>query len=544
MKATKSLFSSLLVTAAAVTLVSVILIGGLLYQHLIEPIERNALDAAVAEERANIRGEMQKKIESAKGMALMISSSSELVNALQQNERNLALPALSSLNNTIQNISDLANIKIHVIDKDSKSYIKSWKPEHFGEKNNHPLIKQVFDSKKLQTNFGVTSNNGIAVQGMAPIIKDQQLIGGVIVVQGLATVTANLKDASKNWVILLDDRYLQQRFNEIPALMKDYVKVGSHYRAGDDKWFDSQTLSLLSSLPNTVFEQSGDYAFLVGNQIIVSLEVTDSAGQLFGRHVIIKSADYIIESINEQESLAISIVLGMLAAVFLLMLILLWQVKSKIIRPVAAASDSINRIVSTGKFNQQLPDMPKDEIGVMLLQLNGLFSSLDHVMNETNRVVSALAMGDLSLRIEGLYVGDMETLKQGVNHSADNITKVMQELSDAMSALQAGTFNHRINTSAQGHYGTMLTQAADAMSDFSRVINEIIIVMHQMSEGDFNQRVTGDARGDLQTMKNNINVSMATMANAIQAISEVVGAQALGDLTKELPSTQLLKYIR
>lgn len=61
MKATKSLFSSLLVTAAAVTLVSVILIGGLLYQHLIEPIERNALDAAVAEERANIRGEMQKK---------------------------------------------------------------------------------------------------------------------------------------------------------------------------------------------------------------------------------------------------------------------------------------------------------------------------------------------------------------------------------------------------------------------------------------------------------------------------------------------------
>jgi methyl-accepting chemotaxis protein len=82
----------------------------------------------------------------------------------------------------------------------------------------------------------------------------------------------------------------------------------------------------------------------------------------------------------------------------------------------------------------------------------------------------------------------------------------------------------------------MLVDASTAMADIHRVMADINNIMQQMNEANFDARVNAEAKGDLLLLKNNMNASMSSMENIIKAIVSVVGAQALGDLTKELPS--------
>jgi methyl-accepting chemotaxis protein len=222
-------------------------------------------------------------------------------------------------------------------------------------------------------------------------------------------------------------------------------------------------------------------------------------------------------------------------AIAILLSIVIWTRRGVLI-PLSLLTAEISMITREMSFKQSISYSQDDEIGSVSKSLNELLTSLNKSIDETNVVVSALATGDLTKRITGNYVGDLELLKQGVNNSANNIDKVMIELSGAMSALQAGDFKKQLNTNAQGQYGKMLADAAEAMTAFNQVIGEIVDVMHQMSEGDFDSRVKANARGDLLTMKNNINASMDAMAHAISAISDIVAAQAQGDLTKALPS--------
>jgi methyl-accepting chemotaxis protein len=235
------------------------------------------------------------------------------------------------------------------------------------------------------------------------------------------------------------------------------------------------------------------------------------------------------------QSVLLSAAFGLVLVIGLVLVYLL-VVQRGIRKPLEAMSHQLVNIANTSCFSMRVNDASQDEIGDAARSLNQLLASLNLAMTETNSVVSAIAAGDLSKRISGNYVGDLEVLKQGVNDSANNIATVMTELSGAMMALQAGDFNKRLNTNAQGQYGEMLTNASNAMMVFNQVIGEIVEVMHQMSEGDFNSRVRVAAYGDLLTMKDNINTSMSAIAQAINAISEVVAAQAEGDLTKALPS--------
>ncbi len=235
-----------------------------------------------------------------------------------------------------------------------------------------------------------------------------------------------------------------------------------------------------------------------------------------------------------QENQMLSLTLAALG-VFLLIAIILWT-RRGVLRPLSSLTTEITELTHRISFKKPLSYQGKDEIGDVVYALNGLLTSLDKGFAEANQVISAIAAGDMSKRINSDYVGDLDALKQGVNGSANAIAQVINELSSVMASLQAGHFGVTVDGHASGIYSDMLKNAAHAMSNLNQVMGDINTVMHQMNAGDFNARVNADAAGDLLTMKNNINASMDAIAHAISAISEVVGAQAQGDLTKALPS--------
>lgn len=239
---------------------------------------------------------------------------------------------------------------------------------------------------------------------------------------------------------------------------------------------------------------------------------------------------------NEQLNQRMSIILVIAVIIALVLgLLLAWLVIRSIKNSIDQVNVTLMNAAGSMQFTARLPER-RDEFSTVSSSVNRLFGGLQQGLDETRQVVQALASGDMGKRMSGQYMGDLAALKQGVNQSADNISQVIAELSRAMEAIKNGQFEIRLNTQAQGVYGKMLVDAATAMSDIHRVMADINNIMHQMNEANFNARVNAEARGDLLLLKDNMNASMSSMENIIKSIVTVVGAQALGDLTKELPS--------
>lgn len=205
-----------------------------------------------------------------------------------------------------------------------------------------------------------------------------------------------------------------------------------------------------------------------------------------------------------------------------------------VVRPVVAMQNAMQEVVRTGQFDKQVAVMSRDEIGLSVEALNNLLKSMQHAIGDANATIGALAQGDFSKRIEREYVGDLDKLKNGINGSADNVTKVMRELGRVMQSLHEGQFNVVVNTHAQGEYLTMLKNTAEAMSSINGVIANINAVMEAMQQGQFQQRVSVEARGELNLMKQRINSSMQDLDSAMSEIIRVVVAQSEGNLTHNI----------
>ncbi len=213
-----------------------------------------------------------------------------------------------------------------------------------------------------------------------------------------------------------------------------------------------------------------------------------------------------------------------------------WMAIRSVKSSISDVSEVVIRSAQQMSFTMRLSPR-NDEFAQLSLAVNQLFAGLQQGFNETNQVVNALSQGDMSKRVSGQYVGDLDVLKQGVNQSADSIAKVINELSTAMSGLSAGQFKVALNTNAAGIYGDILQNSATAMTSINGVVSDINEIMHQMALANFDARVNAQANGDLATLKNNVNKSMEQTSSVIKSIVEVVSAQAEGDLTKMLPDS-------
>ncbi len=532
----KTLFGTLVFNAVITTSLAAIILSLFLYQAIVAPIEQTVLQTALQEESAILKAKITAKQESVRAMSLMTAQRPDIIDGLRFADRNIIINGIKNIQKNIASISDFKTVYTHVVDIEKRSFVKSWKLDSFGDITKHSIIEKTLSSQKSQVNFGITSA-GVGVLGAAPVMFENQLIGVVTNYQGVGSIKRDLKTMGKEWLMLIDDRALQQLFGKTPDKLKENMKIADHFLVAHMKWFDPSFMTEVNQKYSGLLEEAQPHAQVIDDQIVIVLPITDSAGLLLGRHIVVKSAHLLKEQIEEKVTFALGLLVSILLLLIFIILTLIFLVRSKVIIPVKSASDSIDEVLRTGHFDIVLNNCEQNEIGKMVNQMNRLFSSFHQVIQETNSVIAALADGDTSQRIQGNYIGDLALLKQGINHSAENIHKVMNELGNAMRSLSQGNFSVTLDTNARGEYGTMLCDANQAMLSLKQIINEIVTIMQNMRKGNFGVHVQGEAAGDLLVLKTDINESMVNLTEAINHMTEIMSAQAIGDLTKELQST-------
>ncbi len=88
--------------------------------------------------------------------AITLSFNDNLKTSLIKNDRELAIRTVKDMSKKFKSDTKFQNIQIHIHDKDMKSFVRSWKPEDFGQdlSSFRHTIKEVHASKKAFAAIG------------------------------------------------------------------------------------------------------------------------------------------------------------------------------------------------------------------------------------------------------------------------------------------------------------------------------------------------------------------------------------------------------
>jgi len=238
-----------------------------------------------------------------------------------------------------------------------------------------------------------------------------------------------------------------------------------------------------------------------------------------------------VQALNDSIIQVMSIVAVVIALFSILIAIF---IPRSISRGLASIQTKLAQVSDSGDFSIRADQQREDEIGDMGRSVNELLTNMQNAIEESNKVVTAIARGEFDQRIELDLKGDLDTLKRGINDSADSVNETMGELGKVMESMNNGDFNVKVEADVQGDFLKMVNNVSSTMNSLNATIGAIINVMNYMQQGKFEHRVDVEARGDLLTLKDGINVSMDALENAIKDVTRIVVAQSEGDLTQNI----------
>ncbi len=106
---------------------------------------------------------------------------------------------------------------------------------------------------------------------------------------------------------------------------------------------------------------------------------------------------------------------------------------------MGALSQSIGAVVeaaAVGDFSKRIKDEFADpEVAGLAQGVNRLASEVDRGLGETDRVLSALAAGDVSVRFNGAFEGKFRELQQSANSMAETLAGIARRISSSAQTL-------------------------------------------------------------------------------------------------------------
>lgn len=200
--------------------------------------------------------------------------------------------------------------------------------------------------------------------------------------------------------------------------------------------------------------------------------------------------------------------------------------------PLLDFSSAIKEVDTSGNLSKTAKVYWRDEVGEAASAFNHLMEKMHNIINEANDVSGNLAKGHFNQRVTLECPGHLNTLKLGINESADNIQDTMNAFNKLMSALAEGNFKQKLELTTTGEYSKAINHAMAAMTDIDSAIQEMITIMNALKEGNFSERIHTEFKGDLNLLKEKANEGLDGIAQAMSVQYDVMTAMAEGDFSR------------
>ncbi|MCJ8346138.1 methyl-accepting chemotaxis protein, partial [bacterium] len=139
----------------------------------------------------------------------------------------------------------------------------------------------------------------------------------------------------------------------------------------------------------------------------------------------------------------------------------------RVLTTLSEAAHILNHL-SNGKFRKL--DTAKEAKGALDESISQIESNLSKLIGEMNYVGKSVNNGDLSLKIEGEYLGEFDTLKNSFNDIIGTLNSTLLEITNSVSQVEIGATQI---ASASNSLSQGASQQASALEQISASMTEI-----------------------------------------------------------------------
>jgi signal transduction histidine kinase/HAMP domain-containing protein/ActR/RegA family two-component response regulator len=200
---------------------------------------------------------------------------------------------------------------------------------------------------------------------------------------------------------------------------------------------------------------------------------------------------------------------------------------------LAAELDRVCRVVGReGKLSQRASFKGTDRTwGASIESVNSLIEDLVRPSNEMQRVIGAVADGDLSKKVSVDVEGEMLELKNTINGMVDQlngfiseVTRVAREVGTEGKLGQAAAVTIEV-----GGVWKDLTDNVNLMAtNLTGQVRDIAEVTTAVANGDLSKKITADVRGEFLELKNTVNAMVDQLnrfAGEVTRVAREVGVE-------------------
>lgn len=394
--------------------------------------------------------------------ALQVASNQQIISALANGNRDQAHQVLSSLGKVFKENTGFKNVQVHLIDKDLKSFYKSWDKEKFGESLSYSKgYGEVKSTGKALVAMELSSK-GVRLKGLFPIKDQGKIIGVANFEGGLNSIKRTLKPYNIDFLYYMDKKNLS-----VASGMTGKPEIGGYLlnQKDVDKNFSEYV------------NREGKLRQILENDYVIDDKFLSFSGQFkgfgddkAGLYLLGITTDYVMEDIYALRNLVAKLFGGLFVLFLSLLIVIILFVSWNVIKPLKKmAADMEDIAVGEGDLTKRIPVRGKDEIGVLAGCFNQFLEKLNNIIV------------DIGYNSETLTVAAVELLTVS-GQVADNSEELTEKSNTVAVASEEMSANMNSVAAASEQISTNVSMVTDAASMMQNGLSDVVVNCEQASE--------------------------------------------------------------
>jgi len=316
--------------------------------------------------------------------AINISKNYDVVRALKENNRTIAINGLSSVSKEFKEYTNYKNIKVHIHDANVHSFLRAWNPKKFGD-DLSGFRNTVLSVKRQQKPLVAIElgRAGLVLRGLAPILENGKYLGSVEFMQGLNSIVKNARKINGFEMAIV----MKKEFLTTSKSLSTAPKISDYVLAVKESTIDRD---FFDDLKNIKISDTNSFT-ITDKYFIVSEAIKDFSGKVVG-YALVGNKTINVESIivKSEDSLIRQVYIMSILDLFILFF-LFFVIKKAIVNPI----ENLNKVATElaqgdADLSKRLPVNSTDELGSASLSFNLFLDKVQEIaLDAKNEAIKA-----------------------------------------------------------------------------------------------------------------------------------------------------------
>ena len=374
--------------------------------------------------------------------AINISKNYNVINALKENDRSIAVNGLATISKEFKENTNYKNIKVHIHDANVHSFLRAWKPEKHGDdlSSFRKTIVSVKATKKPIVAIEL-GRAGLVLRGLASVMESGEYLGSVEFIQGLNSIVKSArKGHGYEMAIVMKNSYLSTA-----TALKSAPKIGEYTLAVKEAVVDKDFINDLKNIDIS----NVDTHQMTGKYFVVSEPIVDFSNNVVGYALSGEKISNVNSVISKSEDALLTQVYIMAFLDLFILVFLAIVIKVAVSAPVIHL-DEVAKELAQGDadLSKRLPVAAQDELGKALTSLNVFLDKVEAlaIAEKEEAVRAEKAAQEIKTRMDEstLHLSLADSMITGAIDNASNLRDSMKgnvEKVDAVNNLNEETAN-------------------------------------------------------------------------------------------------------